>query len=190
MFQMTIRFTVLIFFYLYVFLDATKLWKNLIWFLKIVWLNCVSASTSKNLKNPWEEFVKFDGLDGLIMIENNLLVFEDSCDKINKDIEFVELLMAGSHKRLDFIYDKLFRWSKTIELNIYHIILFKSPRDLQQLDHHGRQLNATKRLQKIMNWLLLLDFDHRIKQRWHPLQMKKLSNLQQMRQLSQTQLRA
>ena len=36
------------------------------------------------------------------------------------------------------------QWSRTIELKTSHIILFKSPRDVQQLDLLGRQLNVSK----------------------------------------------
>ena len=55
----------------------------------------------------------------------------------------------GRHKSLDVIYVKhnLFqqsRWSRTIDLKTSHIILFKSPRDIQQLDQLGRQPNAPK----------------------------------------------
>ena len=36
------------------------------------------------------------------------------------------------------------RWSRTSDLNTSHTILFKSPRDVQQLDLLGRQLNVSK----------------------------------------------
>ena len=99
------------------------------------------------------EFVKFDGFDRLRNIENILLVFDDSCEEIYNDKEFVKLATAGRHRGLDVIYVKhnLFqqsRWSRTIDLNTSHIILFKSPRDIQQLDHLGRQLNAPKFLRQ------------------------------------------
>ena len=94
------------------------------------------------------EFVKFNGFDGLRNIENVLLVFDDSCEDIYNDNEFVKLATAGRHKGLDVIYVKhnLFqqsRWSRTIDLNTSHIILFKSPRDIQQLEHIGRLLDLT-----------------------------------------------
>ena len=95
------------------------------------------------------EFVKFDGFDRLRNIENILLVFDDSCEEIYKYKDFVKLATAGRHMGLDvnYVKHKLFqqsRWSRTIDLNTSHIILFKSPRDIQQLDHLGRQLNAPK----------------------------------------------
>ena len=94
-------------------------------------------------------FIKFNGFDNLRNLENILLVFDDSCEEIYNDKDFVKLATAGRHRGLDVIYVKhnLFqqsRWSRTIDLNTSHIILFKSPRDIQQLDHLGRQLNNTK----------------------------------------------
>ena len=93
------------------------------------------------------EYVKFDGFNRLRNIENILLVFDDPCEEIYKDKEFVKLATAGRHKGLDVIYvkDNLFqqsRWSRTIILNTSHISLLKSPRDIQQLDHLGRQFDA------------------------------------------------
>ena len=97
------------------------------------------------------ETVKFNGFDGLRNIENVLLVFDDSCEEIYNDNEFVKLATAGSHKGLDVIYVKhnLFQqscWSRTIDFNTSHIISFKSPRDIQQLEQLGRQLNFKKNL--------------------------------------------
>ena len=119
------------------------------------------------------EFIKFNGFDGLRNIENVLLVFDDSCEEIYNDNEFVKLATAGRHKGLDVIYVKhnLFqqsRWSRTIDLNTSHIILFKSPRDIQQLEHLGRQLNLTKFLRSCYELAtkdtyghLLIDLDPR-----------------------------
>ena len=60
------------------------------------------------------------------------------------------------------------RWSRAIDLNTSHIILFKSPRDIQQLDHLGRQLNNTKFLRNCYQLAtkdtyghLLIDLDPR-----------------------------
>ena len=44
------------------------------------------------------EFVKFDGFDRLRNIENILLVFDDSCEEIYNDKEFVKLATAGRHR--------------------------------------------------------------------------------------------
>ena len=50
------------------------------------------------------EFVKFDGFDRLRYIENILLVFDESCEEIYNDKEFIKLATAGRHKGLDVIY--------------------------------------------------------------------------------------
>ena len=82
-------------------------------------------------------------------LENSLLVFEDSCEEIFNDKEFSKLATAGRHKNISVIYVKhnLFQQSKlsrTIDLNTTHIILIKSPRDIQQIGLYGRQLNNTQ----------------------------------------------
>ena len=53
------------------------------------------------------ECVKFDGFDRLRNIENILLMFDDSCEEIYNDKEFVKLAKAGKHKGLDVIFVKL-----------------------------------------------------------------------------------
>ena len=40
------------------------------------------------------------------------------------------------------------KWSRTIDLNTTRIILFKSPRDTQQINFIGRQLNNTQFLKE------------------------------------------
>ena len=82
-------------------------------------------------------------------LENCLLVFDDSCEEIYQEKEFVKLAVSGWHKKVNCIFVKhnLFhqsKWSRTIDLNTTHIILFKSPRDVQQIDVFGRQLNNTE----------------------------------------------
>ena len=95
------------------------------------------------------EFMKFDGFESVRKLENVLLVFDDSREDIYNDKEFVRLATAGNHRGIDVIYVKhnLFqqsRWSRTIDLNTSHIILFKPPLNVQQLDLLGRQLNVSK----------------------------------------------
>ena len=95
------------------------------------------------------QFTKFSSFDLISDLENCLLVFDDSCEEIFNDKEFSKLATAGRHKNLSVIYVKhnLFqqsKWSGTIDLNTTHIILFKSPRDVQQISLIGRQLNNTQ----------------------------------------------
>ena len=78
-----------------------------------------------------------------------MLVFDDSCEEIYQQKEFVKLAVSGRHKKVNCIFVKhnLFhqsKWSRTIDLNTTHIVLFKSPRDVQQIDVFGRQLNNTE----------------------------------------------
>ena len=82
-------------------------------------------------------------------LENCLLVFDDSCEEIYQEKDFVKLAVSGRHKKVNCIFVKhnLFhqsKWSRTIDLNTTHIVLFKSPRDVQQIDVFGRQLNNTE----------------------------------------------
>ena len=91
------------------------------------------------------EFVSCLNFQMIKQLENCLLVFDDSCEEIYQEKEFVKLAVAGRHRNVHCIFVKhnLFhqsKWSRTIDLNTTHIILFKSPRDLQQIDHFGRQL--------------------------------------------------
>ena len=95
------------------------------------------------------QFTKFSSFDLISKLENCLLVFDDSCEEIFNDKEFSKLTTAGRHKNIGVTYVKhnLFqqsKWSRTIDLNTTHIILFKSPRDIQQIGLIGRQLNNTQ----------------------------------------------
>ena len=95
------------------------------------------------------QFTKFSSFDLISELENCLLVFDDSCEEIFNDKEFSKLATAGRHKNISVIYVKhnLFqqsKWSRTSDLNTTHIILFKSPRDIQQIGLFGRQLNNTQ----------------------------------------------
>ena len=81
-------------------------------------------------------FKKFSNFELISELDNCLLVFDDSCEEIFNDKEFSKLATAGRHRNISVIYVKhnLFqqsRWSRTIDLNTIHIILFKSPRDTQ-----------------------------------------------------------
>ena len=74
-----------------------------------------------------------------------LLIFDDSCDEISRSKKFEKLATAGRHRNLNCIYVKhnLFHKASTgrdTELQNTHIILFKSPRDVQQINVLGKQL--------------------------------------------------
>ena len=111
------------------------------------------------------QFTKFSGFDLISELENCLLVFDDSSEEIFNDKEFSKLATAGRHKNISVIYVKhnLFqqsKWSRTIDLNTTHIILFKSPRDIQQIGLIGRQLNNTQFLKDCYELATKQPFGH------------------------------
>ena len=110
-------------------------------------------------------FTKFSGFDFISQLENCLLVFDDSCEEIFNDKEFSKLATAGRHRNISVIYVKhnLFqqsKWSRTIDLNTTHIILFKSPRDIQQITYIDKQLNKTSFLKESYELATKLPFGH------------------------------
>ena len=96
---------------------------------------------SERLNNKFIPCLDFEMIKNL---ENCFLVFDDSCEEIYQEQAFVKLAVARRNKKLHCIFVKhnLFhqsKWSRTIDSNTTHVILFKSPRDLQQiwtLGHH------------------------------------------------------
>ena len=96
-----------------------------------------------------KQFSKFSSIDLISELENCPLVFDDSCNEIFKDKEVSKSATAGRHKNISVRYVKhnsfqQSNWSRTIDLNTTHIILFKSPRDIQQIGLIGRQINNTQ----------------------------------------------
>ena len=78
-----------------------------------------------------------------------MIVFDDTCGETSNEKDFVILATAVRHKNVHviFVEHNLFqqtKQSRTIDLNTTHLILFKSPRDIQQIDYLGRQLNHAK----------------------------------------------
>ena len=74
-----------------------------------------------------------------------LLTFDYSLDILSKSEKFNGIATAGRHRNLNCVYIKhnLFHKNKTgreAELQTTHIVLFKSPRDVKQIDILGRQL--------------------------------------------------
>ena len=80
-----------------------------------------------------------------------MLIFDDSCEEISRSKEFLKIATAGRHKRLSVIYIKhnLFHKSplgRDIELQNTHIVLFNSPRDVNQVKIFARQLGVDTKL--------------------------------------------
>ena len=84
---------------------------------------------------------------------NYLLIFDDSCDEISRSKQFEKKAIAERHRKLNCIYIKhnLFHKSangRNTELQNTHIVLFKSPRNVQQTDVLGKQLGLGNTLRK------------------------------------------
>ena len=82
-----------------------------------------------------------------------LLIFDDSLDILSGSEKFNAIATAGRHRNLNCVYIKLnlFRKNKTgrdAELQTTHIVWFKSPRDVQQIETLGRQLGLGKQLKQ------------------------------------------
>ena len=109
----------------------------------------------KEIKNL--EFISsldFEFIDNLPNDGTNyLLIFDDSCEELGRSKEFEKIATAGRHKKLSCIFVKhnLFHKSsisRDAELQVTHIVLFKSPRDVQQVKVLGRQLGLGEQLTK------------------------------------------
>ena len=93
------------------------------------------------------EFVPYLDFETFEKLENCSVVFDNSCEEIYQEKEFVEITVAGIHKKIHCIFVNSFhqsKWPRTIDLNTTHAVLFKSPRDVQHIDHFDRQLNKSE----------------------------------------------
>ena len=109
---------------------------------------------SKNIKNI--QFIQGVDFEFIRSLPNNgtkyLLIFDDSYEEISSSKDFVKILTAGRHKGLlsaIFIKHNLFnqsRLGRDIELQNSHIVLFKSPRDVLQINTLSQQLGLGSRL--------------------------------------------
>ena len=91
--------------------------------------------------------------------------FDDSCEEIYQEQSFVRLAVSGRQRKLYciFVKDNLFHHSKcsrTVDLNTKHVLLFKSQRDLQQIDHFGRQLKQLNFIRKTYQRVTTRPFGH------------------------------
>lgn len=77
---------------------------------------------------------------------NNLIILDDLMDEVGKNPKCANLFTRGSHHdnaTVIAIIHNLFnqqRHTRTISLNTRYYVLFKSPRDNQQIQHFGRQI--------------------------------------------------
>ena len=85
------------------------------------------------------DFIRFTSFDVRTTIEKCLRKFDDSCEEIYNEREFLNIVRSGSYRGLHAVYvnHNLFqrsRFSRTLDLSPTHIIIFKSPRDISQID--------------------------------------------------------
>ena len=98
--------------------------------------------------------VDFELIENLPAVGTKYLItFDDSLDILSKLEKFNAITTAGRHRNLNFVYIKhnLFHKNKTgrdAELQTTHIVLFKSPRDVQQIEILGRQMGLGKQLKQ------------------------------------------
>ena len=95
-------------------------------------------------------FVKGVNFELIKSLKNNgtkyLLIFDDSCAEVCLSHIFEKIATGGRHLGFSAIYIKhnLFHQSqrkgRDIELQLTHIVLFKSPRDVQQIVTLSRQM--------------------------------------------------
>ena len=82
-----------------------------------------------------------------------MLIFDDSCEEVSNSKQFVKIATAGRHRVLNTIFIKhnLFHQSKLrrdVELQNTHIVLFKSPRDVLQINTLSQQLGLGSQLKE------------------------------------------
>ena len=91
-----------------------------------------------------------DNADYLDVSQRNLIVLDDLMAQSSKDKRIADLFTKGSHHRnlsIIYIVQNIFHQGKemrNISLNAHYIVLFKSPRDKQQIPMLARQVNPGK----------------------------------------------
>ena len=96
-----------------------------------------------------------DKVDYLDISQRNLIVLDDLMAQSSEDKRIADLFTKGSHHRnlsIIYIVQNKFHQGKemrNISLNAHYIVLFKSPRDKQQIYMLARQINPG-RVQEFM----------------------------------------
>ena len=91
-----------------------------------------------------------DNADYLDVSQRNLIVLDDLMAQSRKDKRIADLFTKGSHHRnlsIIYIVQNIVHQGKemrNISLNAHYIVLFKSPRDKQQMSMLARQVNPGK----------------------------------------------
>ena len=122
------------------------------------------------------DLIKYSGLELTTNLSKCLLIFDDSCEEIFNYKEFVKIATSGRHRKVRVIYVKhnLFhqsKWSRTVDLNTAQIIIFKSLRDIHQIEYLGKQLNCLQLVEDAYKLAtgepyghLIIDLDPKISQ--------------------------
>ena len=92
------------------------------------------------------DFISCLDFDLIKTLQEYLLIFDDSSEQFYQAKNFAKIAVSGRLRGNNCIFVKhnLYhqsKWSRTIDHNTTHIILFNSPRDTQQIEYLGRQLN-------------------------------------------------
>ena len=123
-----------------------------------------SQMQRKNLK--FIRGVDFDLIENLPKNGTKyLLIFDDSCEEILNSKQFVNIATAWRHRGLNSLYIKhnLFHQSKLgrdVELQNTHIVLFKSPRDVLQINTLGQQLGLGSQLKEWYQDAISVPYGH------------------------------
>ena len=129
-------------------------------------VNCVSQKHSIEFHQGlnWSAVEKCEArkLRTLVVIDD---LYQQACE----DEYFLNLVIAGIHRSIHLIalkHNQQSKHSKTIELNVTTMILFKSHRDLEQIGVLGRQMgdrqlliDAYKKARQAPFGHLMIDFD-------------------------------
>jgi hypothetical protein len=113
--------------------------QNVVWYYG-VWQNAYDEL--RGLVNRWEEGLpKLADFDASV---NNLVIIDDLMSEVDDSV--TQLFTKGSHhKNISVIYlvQNLFQKGphhRTISLNTHYLVLFKNPRDAQQINNLAKQM--------------------------------------------------
>ena len=112
----------------------------------ILWLYAADQPLYKDMKVQFHQGIPDDIEERFDPKKTNLLIIDDLMTQCHSDERMTRLFSVGSsHKNLSiiFIVHNLFHHGKemrNISLNTHYIILFKNPRDSQQVSTLARQM--------------------------------------------------
>ena len=118
----------------------------------------------KNLK-----FIQGEDFDLIENLPNNgtkyLLIIDDSCEETSNFKQFVKIATAGRHRGLNTIYikDNLFhqiKLGRDVKLQNTHIVLFKSPRDVLQINTFSQQLGLGSQMKEWYQYATSIPYGH------------------------------